>query len=288
MRCSLTRHSSQTVVHFLHSETTIDIFLIMFTAARNHFESLLESPPWVRSLANILPLSALVDFVNVPAVLHTYQLTGSIPLWCWPITPSGSRLLRAEARESDACCLDRFGNGPPVPICLDGRFGDMYSMVNADTVRRCVEASVECTQLENTHCNVLREDARCQKLELVHVMRRGHNKHSRPSWQHWCISIIGWIFISGLIVMEVILGCWTALSFYLVVIVTGILVKLAYGCAPRGLNNSRGSAYNRLVISAPHVNETDWQIFYGESAIVNALLNRPLLHCTKQSKIAYR
>ncbi|KAK6196688.1 hypothetical protein LQW54_011256 [Pestalotiopsis sp. IQ-011] len=45
-----------------------------------------------------------------------------------------------------------------------------------------------------------------------------------------------------------------------------------------------GSQYGRLVIVTKHTNEKNWQVFLGESTVVNALLNKPLEAGSKESQ----
>lgn len=40
--------------------------------------------------------------------------------------------------------------------------------------------------------------------------------------------------------------------------------------------DGKGPGYNRLVVATQHMNETKWRVFYGESRVVNSLLNWPL------------
>lgn len=110
------------------------------------------TPKWASQLAGVLPLSALIDFLNTPKVFHILQLRGGIPIWCWPISPSASRLLLANHSRLDACWLDKFENGSK-PVCLDGRYGDQYLMANAETLRMAFEGAA-VTHLENEHPNV--------------------------------------------------------------------------------------------------------------------------------------
>jgi hypothetical protein len=72
------------------------------------------------------------------------------------------------------------------------------------------------------------------------------------------------------------LGCYLALAFMLVISLTGSVISIMYGGRPRRLRVEHGSQYNRLVVAALHMNETRWQVFYGESSVVNSLLNWPL------------
>lgn len=91
----------------------------MTARAHASLSALLQNYPWVSELAGILPLSALIDFIDVPGILHVFELTGAIPLWCWAITPSGSILL-SETNVDRSCFLDQFGKSPSL-TCVRGQ-----------------------------------------------------------------------------------------------------------------------------------------------------------------------
>ncbi|RYP37607.1 hypothetical protein DL768_010850 [Monosporascus sp. mg162] len=135
--------------------------------------------PWVAELAGILPLSALLDFTDVPTKLHIFQLIGAVPLWSWPITPSGSRLLLSFDTGNDTNAhLDRFGNSLAL-TALDGRYGDNYLVSSPGTLRLCLE-SQQASVIENLHNNMKEEHLQIQYLEVVHVTFGTHrSKHLR-------------------------------------------------------------------------------------------------------------
>ena len=97
--------------------------------------------------------------------------------------------------------------------------------------------------------------------------------YSRP---YLAISIFRSITLLGTITMSGILQCYLALAFLVIVTITGGVVLLIHGCRPRRLLIEDDSPYNRLVVTAEHINATNWIIFYGESSIVMSLLNRAL------------
>lgn len=293
----------------------------MVGALFNDVINAIHTRPWVSQLAGILPLSALIDFLDVPRILHVFELTGRMPLWCWTITPSGSRLLLAERGARDICCLDRFENGHK-PLCLDGRFGDMYPMASGQTLNMCLRGT-KCRDIVNTHPNIAAEaDKRPQLLEIVSVKRikslpsifedvqscgktqgsascgtpqQGSTAPTRlcrlgailPAWsashqpsyggKYVMATIFGWAVWSLLIIFTVLTNCWITLAFLSVVVLAGITVVSIFGCQPRKPGERGSSAYNRLVLAAYHMNDTNWKVFFGESAVVNSLLNWPLL-----------
>jgi hypothetical protein len=91
-----------------------------------------------------------------------------------------------------------------------------------------------------------------------------------------CNIIIGWIILLGIITTRGILQCYLALVFLVVVPLTSSIAFSIYGSRPRALLVSDSSPYNRLILVAGYMYITDWMAFYGESTIVNSLLNRPL------------
>jgi hypothetical protein len=47
---------------------------VMFEAAISGLNDILQRHRWVEELAAILPLSALIDFIDVPKKLHTFEM----------------------------------------------------------------------------------------------------------------------------------------------------------------------------------------------------------------------
>jgi hypothetical protein len=245
----------------------------MIQGARDRFYASLKTHLWSQELAGILPLSALIDFLDVPMVLHIYQLTKAVPLWSWPITPSGARLLLARTTPYDVCLLDTFGSSP-TPLCLDGRYGDKYPMTNPETLRLCLEGKTP-VKINNDHENMRLNDKRPQMLEVVHVTRSPHPILARRSMFFYTVSFVGWVLLVGLVAMGILFECYLTLTFMLVVPATGCCVGVIHGGGPRHFRVLKPSAYNRMVITTMHMNETNWRVFYGESSVVNSLLNWP-------------
>lgn len=262
----------------------------MFNAAIEGLATVLQSHPWVAQLAGILPLSALIDFIDTPLKLHIFELVGAVPLWSWPVTPAGSRLLLSDKHLQQTCSLDRFGSSVSW-IALDGRYGDQYVVSSPETIRLCI-SSQRARNIANLYENRVGKNLRIQSLEIVHISRLSPQNQHEPSdswlrhvfidpwWiysRHYlALSITGWIILLGMITMSSILRCYLALTFLVVVPLTGSVIFSIYGSKPRGLLVSDSSSYNRLVLVAEHMNAMDWIVFYGESTIVNSLLNRPL------------
>lgn len=250
----------------------------MFQNARDNLAVILAAHDWVVQLAGILPLSSLIDFIDMPPQLHFLQLSGTVPLWSWPITPSASRLLLApdttKSHVPRHCYMDRFGNSSAL-TGLDGRYGERYFISSPETTRLCVHAC-QPIRIENQHDNMKPDGSlRLQNLEIIHVTR--HDDRTRCSqWRYGVCSITGWIIWATMIAMCVILGTYIALAFLGLMPISGVIVSFLYGGNPRELLVMDESPYNRAVIVMDHSNTTDWTVFYGESTLVNSLLNRPL------------
>jgi hypothetical protein len=264
----------------------------MFGAAISGLNNILARHPWARELAGILPLSALIDFIDVPQKLHVLELTGAVPLWNWPVTPAGSRILLSDEYTQKTCFLDRHGSSLAL-IALDGRYGEQYVISSPETVRMCISSMKECS-IKNDHENMSGKDLRIQNLEIVHVSV-GRQDQPQPS-QSWfrkiflapwlvfshgrmLISATGWIMLLGMIIMSGVLQCYLSLAFLIAIPVTGVVIFCLYGTTPRRLlvqKDQEEKAYNRMIVVAEHMNSIDWIVFYGESTTVNSLLNRPL------------
>ncbi|KAI0402668.1 hypothetical protein F4802DRAFT_574569 [Xylaria palmicola] len=249
----------------------------MLNDAREVFQNAINAYPWVSSLANILPLSALLDFIDIPRTLHAFELNGATPLWCWPITPAGSRAILYASTTEDPCCLDKFGSSASL-VCLDGRWGDVYNAASPETLRLCL-ATAPVVRIANDDLQMKRDGARMQKLTVVHVSRlaRESERPQRPhSWSFVGASVMGWILLVGLIVFTGLMHCWLSLAFLLVVPATGAAVSLTRGGKPRELRPVTPGRYDRIVVAALHMNETEWFVFYGETKLVNSLLSHQL------------
>lgn len=252
-----------------------------------------KGPSWISELAGILPLSAVIDFIDGPKALHLLQLRGNVPLWCWLVTPSASRILFDTDPTLPGCCLD-ITKASNAPICLDGRFGDQYPMANAETIRMCLGATESCAiaiderQKERIEAEANR---RSQSLEIVtavgtkpvtepesglELVLRLRQKRARW-WVYHTLAIVGWGFWIGLLVFSVLFSCWCASVFLIDVVMTGLNVVDIFGGQPRMLGQRKEpSEYNRLVITANHLNASKWRAFYGRSDIINSLLNWPI------------
>lgn len=263
----------------------------MFDTAAGQLRTSLKDYPWASELAGILPLSALVDFIEVPPKLHILQLRGFTPLWSWPVTPAGSRLLLSHDQPvGDICLLDRFGNSIGL-VGLDGFYGDKYFVSNPETVRLSI-STIQPRVIDNIHPNMSDKDARLQDLEVIHVSRSPVSNRLMPPiseqyhhvpqfpWMYLAryvgVSTFGWVLLLAIVLISIILQAWVSLAFLVLMPITGSVVTMIYGNNPRRLLVNECSSFNRLILVAEHANTTRWIVFYGESTILSSLLNRPL------------
>ncbi|KAI8944706.1 hypothetical protein F4801DRAFT_594742 [Xylaria longipes] len=124
-----------------------------------------------------------------------------------------------------------------------------------------------------------RDGARIQKLTVVRVSRLACNserQRHQHCWSFVSASVCGWVILISLIVFSGLMHCWLSLSFLFVVPATGANISLSHGGKPRELRPDPPGEYNRIVVAALHMNETEWFAFYGESVLVNSLLNHKL------------
>ncbi|KAI1162796.1 hypothetical protein F5B18DRAFT_622177 [Nemania serpens] len=268
----------------------------MFEPALNGLAAILNRNSWAAELAGIPPLSALIEFIGIPPRLHVQQLAGFAALWNSTITPAGSRLLLSEDDSLyPHCYLDRFGNSIGL-LGLDGLYGNRYYVSSPETIRMCIRAH-RAHVIENVHENMKSDECRLQNLEIIDVSRlqpslRPKTSSSWPSrillrstrmrWAHMC----GWVVLLGVVVMSGILRTWLSLAFFVLMPITGATVLALHGSNPRRLLIDKPTKYNRLILVAEHENTTNWVAFYGETTILNSLLNRPLKPLGSQERPA--
>jgi hypothetical protein len=215
----------------------------MFKAAIELLRSILQDHPWLPDLAGILPLSALIDFINVPLKLHLFELNGGVPLWSWPITPAGSRLLLSDKSPQQPCCLDRYGSSVGL-VALDGRWGDEYLLSSPETFRLAIK-SHSAVAIKNLHANMSTDDdLRTQNLEIIYCHRTNPKDQRKPStswWRHFALdpwwmysvpylamSAVGWAALFGFIAMSVIFRYYLSTAFFLAIPAIGIVVYAFY------------------------------------------------------------
>lgn len=281
----------------------------MLFDARQTLQALLQSHEWLPELFSILPLSALLDFVDTGGKLHILQLVGTVPIWSWPVTPAGSRILLADESadrlHDDAddpfapCHLDGFGERLQLNA-TDGRYGDHYVIPSPETLRLCLAASPS-RPLVNKHENMQGTNERLQHLEVVRVTKlnsSGLSKRASPrrsytnggpfmgflldSWRcestlrYVVVSTLGWLLMIASLTITIMLRYHLGAAFLASVCLTGLCVQLLHGCAPRRLLRGDPSGYDRMIVVSEYSNTRSWKVFYGDSSIINSLLNLPL------------
>jgi len=259
--------------------------------------SLPEMPVYIQQLAGILPLTALVEFIDLPTKLHGFHLTGRVQLWNWAITPAGARLLLQTRDNENACCLDSFDRSATLH-CIDGRFGDLYPSSTPTTTRLWLGSLSSAVDIPNPNPRMRQDNIRKQKLEVIvvlkdesHVALQQAFEESRlPFWRAlfktdrawWSplrfrlLSLLGWLLWCLAVATSLASGLYIAAAYLLLLPLTGLAVKHSHGGPPRKLLDGRMTEYKRVVVATNSLNGSDWWLFYGGSTIVNSLLNKPL------------
>ncbi|ERF71392.1 hypothetical protein EPUS_07420 [Endocarpon pusillum Z07020] len=249
-------------------------------------------PAWAHQLAGILPLTALIEFIDVAMKLHTFELYGSVPLWNWPITPAGARLLLSTENTSDACCLDRSNRCEMSLHCIDGRHGDWYPSSAPTTTRLCVSTCKVDVIVRNKSQNISDERGRKQRLEFFSIalsqpvarsatVSQPYVAAKRALWlacslRYLLLSTLGWLCWVGAAALSLTAGLYVAATYLTLMPVTGYIVSFTHGGKPRRLLDVRPCNFTRVVIATSSLNAPEWWAFYGGSSYLNSLLNKPL------------
>ena len=255
------------------------------------------SPPslsvLLQNLAGILPLSALIEFIDITTKVHSFELNSTVALWNWPVTPSGARLLLSGEDTTNACCLDHMKRSI-VLHCVDGRYGDWYPSSTPTTTRLCVSAQKSVTVVPNTSPNMADVMGRKQNLEVVRITQQAPRVAELPSKSHLpfyravfsglqahsikytFVSAVGWLCLVGLVIVSLLAQLYVAAAYLLLMPLTGILIQFSHGGKPRRLLDERTSEFQRLVVATNSLNGSEWWAFYGGSFTLNSLLNKPL------------
>lgn len=247
---------------------------------------------WAQQLASLVPLAALLEFVDLQQKLHVFELSGFTPAWSWALTPEGARLILSDEDSSDACCLDRPARAPMLH-CMDCKFGNFYPCSAPTTTRHYLKSTTPCVKLANHWPNVLSPQARKHRLELV-VVRRSPPTGKKPS--NWMLHVLqgdtsaslritlvlGWALWLGLGCLSILSGLYVAAAYLIILPVTGAAVHFrVVGQARQLLAMEEPGEIDRLIVATNSVNSTDWYAFYGPSDTVNGLLNRPLMRAER-------
>src|SRR3569833_2056157 len=253
-------------------------------------------PEWAQQLAGILPLTALIEFIDVPTKLHVFELAGCVPLWNWPVTPAGARLLLATLDPRHACCLDCEERCTALH-CVDGRYGDCYPSSTPTTTRLAVASQdTGAVRVVNTSPNMRKSSIRRQTLNLVLLARAGGvpspsvpfgSLRRSKSWTRFrsrglaycALACGGWLALAGTLALSLASGLYVAAAYLLLLPLTGLAVRATHGGGRRRLVDDGASGrteYQRMVLCTSSWNGTHWWAFVGPSPIVNSLLNKPL------------
>jgi hypothetical protein len=264
----------------------------MYTLANFHPPSLSQ---WLQQLAGILPLSAVVEFIDVPTKLHLYQLNGAVALWNWPVTPAGAHHLLSHEDNSTACCLDHPSHSV-ILHCIDGRWGDCYPSSTPTTTRLCVSSIKDSQKIPNGCIKLASSSARRQTLDVLWIRSLDSITNKRTfftfwpfrhflgnSWSTWysTVVIVGWIAWSIVTVMSILLSLYVATAYMLLMPLTGWMITITHGGNPRSLLDGQPSHNTRLILSTDSFNANKWWVFYGKSSILNSILNKPLYRNSK-------
>lgn len=197
-----------------------------------------ELPIWVQQLAGILPLSALVEFIDITTKLHTFELNGSVPLWSWPVTPAGARLLLSTEDIGNACCLDR----PTRSInlhCIDGRYGNFYPSYTPTTTRLYMSGQKCDFSIPNGSSDMADKGGRKQTLDVFMVSNHNSATPERlclpirrildnvirgRKVKYWLISGGGWFCLIGMTIVSLMAGLYIASTYLLLMPLTGSIV----------------------------------------------------------------
>jgi len=259
-------------------------------------------PEWAQQLASILPFTALIEFIDIPSKLHVFELAGHVPLWNWPVTPTGARLLLNTLDNSTTCCLDREGQSA-ILHCIDGRYGDSYECSTPTTTRlaavsgNVAVATSRAVIVDNPNIDADDNTIRRQKLTVVLVERENeignpainrtgtfqairrsktwHEIRSRSA-TYRTYSCCGWLLLAALVASCALAGLYVALIYLLLMPITGLVVKITHGGKRRDLVDNAANEHKRMVVCTSSFNATHWWIFLGSSRMVNSMLNKPL------------
>jgi hypothetical protein len=249
-----------------------------------------DLPVWVQQLSGILPLCALIEFIDVATKLHIFELNGSVPLWSWPITPAGARLLLSTEDGTNACCLDRPLHSVDLH-CIDGRHGNFYPSHSPTTIRLCMSAQKHDFEIKNRSSNMADDRQRKQTLSIFLVCNQDsvmpkvpqsrfsqmlNSVLQRRLLKYWLLSGLGWLCLIGMTITSLMAGLYIASTYLLFMPLTGFVIKLTHGGRPRRLLDQQVPLWARMVVVTSSVNGSEWSVFYGGNSSLNALLNQPL------------
>lgn len=237
--------------------------------------SLPELQAWAAQLAGILPLTGLIELVDASEKLHSLELAAAVPLWNWPVTPAMARSLFSNDN-ADACYLDSVRQSQTLH-CIDGRFGDLYPSSTPTTSLMCGQTKRPARVIANPCLDKETPRGRRQKLKVIVLMEndRPQPRLSISSSAHLWMSILGWLCLAAAGITSLYARLYIAAAYLALMPLTGATIGFTHGNAPRQLLDTPLD-HARMVIATHSLNGTDWCAFYGESKLLNTLLNRPL------------
>ena len=252
----------------------------------------------LQQLAGILPLTALIEFISLPTKLHNFELTGRVPLWNWPITPAGLRMLLRTKDNDDAAVLDRYDHSK-ILNCMDGKRGNWYPSSTPTTTRLLLFSDIrKRLSLDNDSPNMHLEHIRIHKLEVVvllpaskHTNEKAGTKSSswikstHHPWRYTLTSLTGWTLWTAAVALSLASNLYLAAAYLLLLPLSGLVVDITHGPGPvpRQLLNDRPSEHKRMIVACNTTNSLDWWQLYGSSTPLNSLLNNPLLRSRKHT-----
>lgn len=230
-------------------------------------------PQWAQTLASILPLSALIEFVDVETSIHVYELRGgSVPYWNWPVSPAGARtLLSGTARD---CLLDQPERSSKKLTCIDGFWGNQFPCSAPTTTLLWLESLSKSPDIQNDSPNMKNEDKREQILHQIALTQRTTNSGSgllsicsgflrKRGPRYLLVSLIGWMFWITLVIISFMGGLYIGGTYLFLMPATGIVLRFTHGTEAR----------TRLVIAAGTENSREWYAFRGNHPLLTGLFN---------------
>jgi hypothetical protein len=251
-----------------------------------------DLPEWAKTLATILPLSTLIEFIDVETKIHVFELRGgSIPHWNWLVPPAKARILLSDEATADDCFLDQPQRSRRL-TCIDGRWGNEYPCSAPTTTRLWADIK----DISKTIVNPFKEnlgdpDSRKQELYIVQVRedetfgRDDKVAKAAPSQKlaaffrkhsprYIAVACTGWMCWAGLMVISFMGGLYVAASYLLLIPLTCIAVSYTLGTKPRKpVIRTKVEAHQRLIIAAGSENPSFWFAFEGYQTLLNGLLN---------------
>ncbi|EHA22934.1 hypothetical protein ASPNIDRAFT_36965 [Aspergillus niger ATCC 1015] len=136
----------------------------MFERVSTALAKIIQNNPWMSQVAGILPLPALIDFVDIPVKIHTLQVTGSYPLGhvpCWEDCGREGRGRNTTILANDTSRLCPGAMKAINPILEPSDERSLWEEATREAMMLCEDVPVEkrITGLSSTECgNLLGEE----------------------------------------------------------------------------------------------------------------------------------